>query len=154
MDLSPHTQQLRQRLEAAVPGDAPPEVIGQLLAALEPALQLQLLDVLCLAAVEVSEQLPAGHVELRLAGRDARLVLVGDQPTSTGDGHRTSEADISTARITLRLPDSLKSDVERAAERTGVSTNTWLVRAVRDALHEAVPRQRSVGNRVLGFTSS
>ena len=35
----------------------------------------------------------------------------------------------NAARITLRLPESLKSRVEAAAATTGVSVNTWLVQA-------------------------
>jgi hypothetical protein len=38
------------------------------------------------------------------------------------------------ARVTLRLPESLKARVEAAADRSGVSTNTWLVRALTTAV--------------------
>jgi hypothetical protein len=33
------------------------------------------------------------------------------------------------SRINLRLPDQLKTRIERAAEREGLSVNGWLVRA-------------------------
>ena len=35
-----------------------------------------------------------------------------------------------TARITLRLPESLKVRLEAAAAREGVSVNTWLVQVL------------------------
>ena len=38
------------------------------------------------------------------------------------------------ARINLRLPDQLKSRVEQAADREGLSINAWLVRAVAAAV--------------------
>ena len=40
----------------------------------------------------------------------------------------------STARITLRLPEQLKLQMEAAANREGLSVNAWLVRAVVVAL--------------------
>ena len=73
----------------------------------------------------------AGHVEVRLAGRDPELVyvdepVVADEPPAPGD-------DLS-ARITLRLPDGLKASLEAAAAREGISTNAWIVRALARAL--------------------
>jgi len=39
----------------------------------------------------------------------------------------------SVARITLRLPESLKTRAEEMAARRGQSLNTWLVNATRSA---------------------
>lgn len=39
-----------------------------------------------------------------------------------------------TSRVTLRLPEQLKTRMEDAARREGFSLNTWLVRAVTRAL--------------------
>jgi hypothetical protein len=41
------------------------------------------------------------------------------------------------ARITLRLPESLKEQAERSAAEEGLSVNAWLVRAVAAALNVA-----------------
>ena len=49
-----------------------------------------------------------------------------------------------TARITLRLPESLKARLEAAATREGVSVNTWLVHMLH---HAAEPRRPSGGSR-------
>ncbi|MFD0683439.1 toxin-antitoxin system HicB family antitoxin [Actinomadura fibrosa] len=46
-----------------------------------------------------------------------------------------------TARMTLRLPEHLKTRVEEAAGRQGVSVNAWLVRAISAAFEPgAAPR--------------
>lgn len=42
--------------------------------------------------------------------------------------------DDGTARLTLRLPESLKARTEQAAAASGLSVNAWLVRAVSAAL--------------------
>jgi hypothetical protein len=47
------------------------------------------------------------------------------------------------ARINLRLPDQLKTQVEHSADREGLSINAWLVRAVA----AAVDRGLSGGRR-------
>ena len=41
-----------------------------------------------------------------------------------------------TARITLRLPESVKTKAEEFAARSGHSLNTWLVNVVRAATRE------------------
>ena len=41
------------------------------------------------------------------------------------------------ARINLRLPEQLKTRVEEAADREGLSINTWLVRAAATAVDRA-----------------
>src|SRR5438128_10547332 len=94
---------------------------GQLVITLQGSLGLRLLDALSEAALELNEKLPTGHVEVRLTGQDPSLVYVSDEPeapAATGD-------EAYTARITLRLPEALKTSVEEAAAREGVSVNTF-----------------------------
>jgi hypothetical protein len=120
-------------------------VAARLSDTLAASLRLRLLDVLSQAALELSEQLPSGHVEVRLAGQEPQLVFVeGEQQTPAGED--------LTARITLRLPESLKAAVETAAARDGVSVNAWLVRALTRAA-EARPRPK-VGRRLTGYAES
>ena len=59
------------------------------------------------------------------------------------------------ARISLRLPESLKTSVERAAEREGISVNAWLVRAVAQALsfRTACARRDTLRDAVLSGTT-
>jgi HicB family len=116
--------------------------------ALASNLRLKLFDLLSQAAVELSSKLPSGHVEVRLAGQEPELVFVDE----TGEGGGLVDRDELTARISLRLPESLKSAVERAATSEGVSTNTWLVRAIaRQA--ESRPSRVS-GKRLSGYAQS
>jgi HicB family len=127
---------------AAVGGEPLVEAAGRLSAALDASMRLALLDALSEAAMELSSQLAAGRIDVRLAGREVELTYVADAPAPPA-----AEED-SSARITLRLPERLKADAEAAAAREGVSMNAWLVRAVTAAVG-----QRRVGNRLRGYAS-
>jgi hypothetical protein len=122
-------------------------VARRLADALGSSLRLRLLDVLSQAALELSEKLPSGHVEVRLAGQEPELVYV-EQAAGTGSG-----AEQLSARITLRLPESLKTAAEAAAARDGVSLNTWLVRAIARATEQR-SATASTGRRLSGYARS
>ncbi len=111
------------------------------------SLRLKLFDLLSQAAVELSSKLPSGHVEVRLAGQEPELIYVD----TAGDAAGAVGEELS-ARISLRLSDSLKAAVEKAADREGVSTNTWIVRAIARAA-ESRPAQ-SGGRRLSGYAQS
>src|SRR5262245_44384353 len=87
--------------------------------ALRASVGLRLLDVLGEAALEVSGQLPAGHIEVRLVGQEPSLVYVEQEEAP----EPVAEEEGAGARITLRLPESLKAGVEAAAARAGLSGN-------------------------------
>jgi HicB family len=123
------------------------QVARRLGEALGSNLRLKLLDLLSQAALELNSKLPSGHIEVRLAGQEPELVFV-DAP---GDSAGMAGEELS-ARISLRLPESLKSSVEKAAAREGVSTNAWLVRAIARAT-ESRPVHVS-GKRLSGFAQS
>ena len=120
---------------------------ARLVAVLDPALRLRLLDVLGEAARELGDALPDGRVEVRLAGLDPELVYIEDAP----DAAAPAGEDAFSARITLRLPDGLKAGIEAAAAREGVSANSWIVSALGRAVE---PRRGKVGNRLTGFGQS
>lgn len=123
------------------------QIARRLSDALGSSLRLKVFDLLTQAALELSSKLPNGHVEVRLVGQEPELIFVDDagaEATSTGEE--------LSARITLRLPESLKASVERAAEREGVSANTWLVRAIARAA-ESRPATQS-GRRLSGYVQS
>jgi hypothetical protein len=149
MDLSPYVDQLRHELAAAadVGGDEARALAERLTAPLEASLRLALLSALSAAAEEITSQLAPGAVDVRLRGGDLGFVVTGPELTPLDrEGHDVVEApgpatdrpaspgpdleDGGTARITLRVPEQLKSRVEDAAAREGFSVNTWLVRAV------------------------
>jgi HicB-like protein involved in pilus formation len=148
MNLTVVIDSLRAELTAVAElGDERVAAVAERLAdTLAGSLRLRLQDVLAQAALELSEQLPNGHVEVRLAGQEPELVFV-DGARESGTGGE----DLS-ARITLRLPGSLKTSIETAAAREGVSVNTWLVRALARAA-DARPRS-AAGRRLSGYGQS
>ena len=114
---------------------------------LQGSLGLRLLDALGEAVVELNAQLPSGHVEVRLVGQDPEFVYIEEEERET----TVAGDEAYTARVTLRLPEALKKGVEAAAEREGVSVNTWLVRALARAVQGPAPRS---GKRLTGFAQS
>jgi hypothetical protein len=151
MQMTPHLEALQADLAeiAAVGDDATVQAAQRLSFALKSSLGMRMLEALSEAALELSTQLPSGHVEVRLAGQDPSLVYVADEQSAAAAG----ADDGLTVRITLRLPEALKSSVEAAAAREGVSVNTWLVRALA-RLVAGGSIQRGPGNRLTGFAKS
>ena len=151
MQMAPYVQALQQDLAsaAAVAGDEASREAGHRLAqAIEPALHLRLLDLLGELSLSLTAQVP-GRVEVRLAGREPELVYVEEE-----EAEPAQVADESySARITLRLPEGLKAQIEVAATAEGASVNTWIVRALQRGLE---PRTRSVrtGRRLSGYADS
>jgi hypothetical protein len=120
----------------AAVGDESTARAAELLAvALESSLARRLQEALAEAALELSGQLDHGRIELRVAGSDPQLIYVGEAETVSSEAADEANA----ARITLRLPESLKSRVEAAAAATGVSVNTWLVQAAGRQLESRPP---------------
>jgi hypothetical protein len=148
MDVNNHVEALLSDLGgvAGLGDEHVAQAAERLSQALRSSAGLRLLDVIGEAALEISAQLPSGQVEVRLAGQEPSLIYVeteAEQTPSSGD-------DAFSARITLRLPESLKASLEAAASREGVSLNTYLVRA----LSRAPSSQRGPGNRLTGFAQS
>jgi hypothetical protein len=124
------------------------QIARRLSEALGSNLRLKLFDLLSQAAVELSSKLPSGHIEVRLAGQEPELVFVD----SSADPAGATAGEELSARISLRLPESLKTTVEKAAAREGISTNAWLVRAIARA-SESRPVHVS-GKRLSGYAQS
>jgi hypothetical protein len=172
---------VQRDLTAALPADAPAAADAERLAAvLDSSLRLAVLRALAMAAEEITDDLPAGRVVLNLAadgtptlrpegvlptpphttgadGADGPDGAVADSrapgSSATNPAPDAANTDGDTARITLRLPPSVKAGAEEAAERAGVSTNRWLTQAVVAALQPApAPRApRPWSNRVTGW---
>ena len=123
------------------------QIAVRLTQALGSNLRLKLLDLLSQAAVELSSKLPSGHIEVRLAGQEPELVFVDLHGEAAG-----MAGEELSARISLRLPETLKAAVETAADREGISTNAWLVRAIARAA-ESRPVKVS-GKRLSGYAQS
>lgn len=152
METAPHVTAIREALEAVAGEDEQAQAMAHRMgAALAPALHLQLLDLLGEVVLEASRQLPEGRLDLQLAGRDAVLVYRPgpglEAPTAVDEGSET-------ARLTVRMPEALKTSIEAAAGAEGVSTNAWLVAAARHHLSpSAGPRSGpvSTGRRITGY---
>ena len=137
------------RFEAAVTGGAAlaggdPAVEGAARAlrdALGPAARQLVLDLAEQAAAEVDAQLSSGRVEVVLRGGEPALAFRVAEETE-----RRPAGEEFEARITLRLPPSLKVAVEEAARSAGESVNSFLVR---DLLRLTAPPGR-VGKRMRG----
>ncbi|HEY2310589.1 MAG TPA: toxin-antitoxin system HicB family antitoxin [Gaiellaceae bacterium] len=147
MQIDGLTQALREDLNrVAALGDENVSRAADLLSvAIEASLGRRIQDALAEAALELNEQLDSAHVELRVAGRDLQLVLVRED---SGAAEPADEA--FSARITLRLPESLKQRVESSAAREGTSVNTWLVQALQRAVESRRPSASS-RNRLTGY---
>lgn len=109
--------------------------------ALRPAARQLVADLAEQAAAEVEEQLPHQRVEVVLRGGEPALVVRADEEA----GRRPAGEELE-ARVTLRLPPSLKGDIEEAARSAGESVNTFLVRD----LSRMIVRPGRVGNRMRG----
>ncbi len=158
MELETYVEKLREQLAvAASAGGEEARLLAQrLTAALESAVRLTLLDALSAAAAEITSELAPGSVELRLRGGEPEFVVTvppaetAGEPTDSREltgGTATSATAAAAgeggiARINLRLPDQLKSQVEQSADREGLSINAWLVRAVAAAVDRGQPGAR------------
>jgi predicted HicB family RNase H-like nuclease len=128
VELAPHVEAIRDDVASLLAGEEGAlDALERLQRAVEASVQLRLLDAVGEAAQELSTQLTAGHVDVRIAGRDVQLVFV-DAPESPAAAPDEDEA--GTARLTLRMPESLKGKVESAAAHEGLSVNAWLVRTI------------------------
>ncbi|WP_091547338.1 toxin-antitoxin system HicB family antitoxin [Modestobacter sp. DSM 44400] len=161
MDLSEYVDALRAHLTAAAAAgtEQTRETARLLSATMEPAVRLAVTDALSAMAAEVTAAWDGGLVDIRLRGRDPEVVVVhaAEEPAAAPpEEPATADDDGSTARISLRLPDSLKTRAEEAAAASGVSLNAWLVRAVAAGLREptAPPRPGRGPRQYSGFARS
>jgi hypothetical protein len=138
MHLDDNLRQLREQLGASASlGDERTQQIAATLAStLEPAVRLAIMSSLNAAADEITAALlespGAPRAAIRLDGDEVLFELIATEAqaassTPTDDGE-------ASARISLRLTEALKAQIDDAATRDGVSVNTWLVRAANAAL--------------------
>ena len=175
MDLTPYLDSVASDLDraTALADEHTRDIAHRLAAAIEPGLRLALVRAVSDTAAQINTELDDAVVTVTMAGREP-LVTV----TPTGSGHRhdpqpspptvltptTSPGgdgptgadpgtDGGTVRITLRLPEQLKSRAEALADRAEQSLNTWLVQAVRRAAGDAPPptSPTTTGRRLTGW---
>jgi HicB family len=177
MELTPYVETLRHELSVAAEaaGEDARALAERLTAAIDSSTRLVLLEALSAAADEMTRELAPGSVEVRLRGRDPSFVVTpppteesfdnmtdvppADTTAPSGDPGIGIDAQGGTARINLRLPESLKQRAEEAAGQEGLSVNAWLVRAVASVLESAdrqVPSRRPTprgGQHYTGWVS-
>jgi hypothetical protein len=101
----------------------------------ELALRTRLIAAFGQLAAELNIDIPGGHVDLRLDGDSVSLAYV-----SNTEVVRESREGLD-ARVTLRMPEPLKSRMESAAAADRVSVNSWLLHLIE-------------GRSAMGFHSS
>lgn len=149
MDITPYVERLRRDLSAAAEAAGPEarETAERLGYALDSSARLAMMEAISHAAAEITSALPTGGVDVRLDGRDLEFVVdvapalpapptpPTPPPPPGAEGHERDD-DGNVARITLRLPESVKARAEEFAARSGHSLNTWLVQVIRTATRE------------------
>jgi len=149
MDITPYVEGLRADLAAAAEAGGPEAKAAaeRLALALDPAVRLALMDALSQAADEITSELDAGSIEVRLRGREPQFVVEVPTmplpaveppapPAPPGAPGAEEDEDDAVARITLRLPESVKYKAEELAAKGGHSLNSWIVNVVRNATRE------------------
>lgn len=155
MQTTAHVAALTEALAAVAGDDEQSQALAQRMAtAMAPALHLQLLDLLGEIALETSEQLPDGRLDVQLAGRDAVLVYRAE---SQAEPRASAEEGSETARLTVRMPEALKAAIEAAADAEGVSTNAWVVAAARRHISPTTGGRKgpvSTSRRITGYVQA
>jgi hypothetical protein len=154
MDLSSYVTRVRDGVTqaAALADDHTRQVAERLGGAVDASTRLALIQALSDAAGTISAELAPASVEVRMVGQDPEFVVsvptVDSEPTLLVPDEDSAEPaaavedpdpdDEPIARISLRLPQSVKARVDEKAAAERISTNAWLIRAVMDALAEPV----------------
>jgi hypothetical protein len=139
MELDHHLSNVHDQLiaAAALGDERTKEIAGTLAGTASSAVRLALIGAVSQAADETTAALldypgsPA--VAARLDGDEITLEVRAGAPDAIAAEQRREDGE-PNARISLRLSDALKADIDAAAERDGISVNTWLVRAATAAL--------------------
>jgi predicted DNA binding CopG/RHH family protein len=167
MDLTPYLETLRADLAAvAAPGGPETTRAAELLGhSLEASARLALLEALSDAAAEITTGLQDASVEVRLRGRSADFVVnqaLAEPEPEAAPGPTFEAGDLT--RLTLRMPESLKTHVEQIAAAEGISVNSWLVRAITQAASRPAGPQppfgppprasHRSGKRITGFAQA
>jgi hypothetical protein len=142
MELTQYVENLRRELTTAaeVGGEDARALADRLLAPLDAAVRLNLLEALSAAAEEISAELAPGSVDVRLRAGTAGFVVTpppAAPAVAAAEDAAPAEVrlplaegeDAAMVRINLRLPANLKALIEDAAAVGGISVNAWIVRA-------------------------
>jgi hypothetical protein len=160
VNLGTYVDAMRGQLAAAADsgGADSRAAIERLAPGLEAAMRVVLLEALSAAADEITRELAPGAVHVRLRGSDPDFVVTmpAYETSDVTPSERAAspvvvpvgDDDGGTSRLNLRLPEGLKTRIEEAARREGLSLNAWLVRTAAAALEgtQAPTARRSPGS--------
>lgn len=146
MDLDPYVSLVTEQLvaAAALGDERTRQVAAALATSAAGAVRLAAMSAISATADEIN----AALLDTSGVGVTISVQLENDEPTIRVDTAPVAEPIPTTdpgvdgdasARISLRLPELLKADIDAAANRESISVNTWLVRAARTALNPARP---------------
>ena len=127
---------LEEQLLLAGRDDAVAAAGELLVGALRPAISTLALDLAQQAATEIDAQLPTHTVEVVLRDGEPHLTVRAEGPPAP-----PPPPDDVEARLTLRLPESLKRLVEEEASTAGDSINSWVVDTLSARAHTKPPRR-------------
>src|SRR3954471_14280280 len=146
MDITPYVDSLRRDLLAAAEAAGPEAhaAAERLTFALDPSARLALMEAISQAATEITAEMPAGGVDVPRDALEPPSVVAAPAPPPAPPAPPSpppppgpeDEEEGGIARITLRVPESVKAKAEEFAARSGHSLNTWLVNVVRAATRE------------------
>lgn len=164
MDLTQYAESLRRELASITrfAGEDVSRAAEMISETLDSSVRLALLDVLTSAAEEITASIDGAAIEVRLTGTQPEFVVSVAHPPAEEPEPGEAGDEAGSARVTLRLPESLKARAEAAAGAAGVSVNAWLVRAVSRALDpppgarpwNPPPGRKGPGKRYTGFARS
>jgi hypothetical protein len=160
MDLGPYIDEIHRQLESAseAGGEDARALAERLVAPLDAAVRLSLLDAVTAAAQEITYELAPGSVEVRLRARNVEFVVTTPAEPEGGPASETEPPvdwsatgvavgttvgdERGVSRVNVRMPEHLKVRVDHAAAEEGLSVNTWLVRAAAAAVERGDPSRR------------
>ncbi|WP_122262811.1 toxin-antitoxin system HicB family antitoxin [Ornithinimicrobium cerasi] len=161
MDLTPYLDGIAADLDraTALADDRTRDVAHRLVSALEPGLRLALVRAVSDTAAAVARELDEAVVTVTMAGTEPVVTVTRTPPPTSHEPDRPAlpaddDGDGGAARITLRLPDQLKTRAEELAASSGQSLNTWLVHTVRRATaqgRDGIPPTTPGSRRVSGW---
>src|ERR687890_171584 len=120
MDITPYVESLRSSLAAAADsaGDEARQAAERFGLALDSSAGLAFMEAVAQAAAGITAEMPNGGVDVRLNGRDLDFLVHVAAPTPPAPPPPPSPEDVddgNLARITLRIPESVKAKAEERA---------------------------------------
>jgi hypothetical protein len=147
MQTSWFTETLRSDLEAvgSMGSDKAMKVADRMITVALPLAKARMLEAMSMALGELSGVLGVEGIDLRVSGDEVTFV-----PAQSTAAPPSVDQSGEQARFSLRLPDDLKNRVDTRAANEGISTNTWIVRALESAVGHG-SRHSPKGRHLSGF---